>query len=185
MVFLCLICSFLFCFLIELFCYLCPYYFHVVHSVVFILKSVIFFFQKILFIFRERGREGEIWGEKHQGMVASHVFPYSGPGLQPRHVPWLGIEPMTLGSQAGAQSTEPHQPGLNSVFKPIKRQEVFYNYSTSDIPSVPSSLANLKELTYYSYGAQLLVIKVILFIWKCLLSLTFTSTSKVIFGEHF
>ena len=34
------------------------------------------------------------------------------PGLQPRHVPWLGIEPEHFGSQAGAQSTEPHQPRL-------------------------------------------------------------------------
>ena len=40
----------------------------------------------------------------------SHT-PYWGPGLQPRHVPWLGIEPRPFGSQAGAQSTEPHQPG--------------------------------------------------------------------------
>ena len=36
-------------------------------------------FFKDLFIFRERGREGERDGEKHQYVVASHT--------QPRHVP--------------------------------------------------------------------------------------------------
>ena len=34
-----------------------------------------------------------------------------GPGLQPRHVLWLGIEPVTLWITAHAQSTELHQPG--------------------------------------------------------------------------
>ena len=29
-------------------------------------------------------------------MVASHGAPYWEPDLQPRHVPWLGIEPVTL-----------------------------------------------------------------------------------------
>ena len=38
-----------------------------------------------LFIFRQRGREGEREGEKHQCVVASHV--HQSPGLQPRHVP--------------------------------------------------------------------------------------------------
>ena len=41
----------------------------------------------------------------------SHA-PYWGPDPQPRHVPSLGIELVTLfGSEAGTQSTEPHQPG--------------------------------------------------------------------------
>ena len=35
--------------------------------------------------------------------------PLWGPGLQPRNVPWLGMEPVTL--WPGVQSTEPHQPG--------------------------------------------------------------------------
>ena len=54
------------------------------------------FFKKILFIFRERGREGEREGEKHQYAVASHM-PSPGdlahnPGMCPR---W-GIESATL-----------------------------------------------------------------------------------------
>ena len=70
-----------------------------------------------LFIFRERGRSGEREGEKCQCAISclSHT-PSWGPGPQPRHVPWLGIEPATVGSQAGTQSTEPHQPGLFGDF---------------------------------------------------------------------
>ena len=33
--------------------------------------------------------------KKHQA-VASHAHPNQGPNLQPRHVPWLGIEPATF-----------------------------------------------------------------------------------------
>ena len=39
--------------------------------------------------------------------------PHWGPGPQPRHVPWLGSEPVTLWFTAHAQSTELHQPGLH------------------------------------------------------------------------
>ena len=49
------------------------------------------FFFKILFIFREMGREGERKGKKHQCVCLLHT-PNQRPGLQPRHVPWLGIE---------------------------------------------------------------------------------------------
>ena len=40
-----------------------------------------------LFIFRQKGREEEREGEKHQCVVASLVAPDWGPGLEPRHVP--------------------------------------------------------------------------------------------------
>ena len=50
---------------------------------------------QILFIFRERGKEGGREVEKHQCVVASHVPPYWGHGLQHRHVPCLGNEPAT------------------------------------------------------------------------------------------
>ena len=39
--------------------------------------------------------------------------PYWGPGPQPRHMPWLGINWQPFGLQSGTQSTEPHQPGPN------------------------------------------------------------------------
>ena len=51
------------------------------------LKTSFFFKRFYLFIFREKGREGEREGEKHQCVVASQVPPTGEPGLQPRHVP--------------------------------------------------------------------------------------------------
>ena len=54
------------------------------------------FLKIFLFILRERGREGEKEGEKHQCVVASHAPPTGDLAWQPRHVLWLGIEPATL-----------------------------------------------------------------------------------------
>ena len=48
-------------------------------------KYFMFHILKKLFIFRERGRDGEREGEKHQCVVASSAPPHWGPGLQPRH----------------------------------------------------------------------------------------------------
>ena len=63
-----------------------------------------------VFIYREKeGREKER-GEISMFGWLSHA-PYWGPDPQPRHVPWLGIQPVSLWFQAHAQSTEPHQPG--------------------------------------------------------------------------
>ena len=53
---------------------------------------IFIYFLKRLFYFLERRREVEREGEKHQGVVASRAH-YWGPGQQPKHVPWLGIEP--------------------------------------------------------------------------------------------
>ena len=59
-------------------------------------------FRFYLFIFRKRGREISLG-------CLSHT-PNWKTNLQPRHVPWPGIEP--FGLQASAQPTEPHHPGL-------------------------------------------------------------------------
>ena len=63
-----------------------------------------------LFIFREKGREGE--REKYQCVIASRMSPTGdlacNPGMCPNQK--LNWRPFT--SQSGAQSTEPHQPGL-------------------------------------------------------------------------
>ena len=54
------------------------------------------FFKKILFIyFLERGREGER-GRETSMCICLLPIPYWGPGPQSRHVPRLGIEPVTL-----------------------------------------------------------------------------------------
>ena len=55
-----------------------------------------FFFKRFyLFIFRERGREGEKEGEKHQCVVASHVPPTGDLAHNPGMCP-VGNGPATL-----------------------------------------------------------------------------------------
>ena len=63
----------------------------------------------LLTYFLDRGREGERGGEKHQCMVAS-CAPYRGPGLQPRHVPWLRIELVTFCSQSTEHTNQGEKP---------------------------------------------------------------------------
>ena len=62
-----------------------------------ILFSFFLFFLKILFIYF--WREGK-WGRKRGREISMcgclSCVPYWGPGLQPRHVPWLEIKPVTL-----------------------------------------------------------------------------------------
>ena len=71
----------------------------------------ILFFFKILFIFRERGREREREGEKRQCVVASRTSPTGDPAHNPGMCPHWESNWRPFGWQAGAQSTEPHQPG--------------------------------------------------------------------------
>ena len=65
------------------------------------LNEVSFISLNILFTFRERGREGERERnmdvqEIHQLVGCLSHAPNQGPGLQPRHVPRLGIELVTF-----------------------------------------------------------------------------------------
>ena len=80
-------------------------------------EQIISFLGVYLFILergegRERGRDTSMC-ERYIVQIGclSHA-PNWGPGLQPRHIPWPGIEPVTFGF-IGCQSTEPHQPGPN------------------------------------------------------------------------
>ena len=59
-------------------------------------NHTMFFKRFYLFIFRERGREGEREGEKHQCVVASHVAPTGNLVHNPGMCLRLGIEPVTL-----------------------------------------------------------------------------------------
>ena len=52
-------------------------------------------FLKILFIFRERGKGGRE-RERNISVVVACAPPSGESGLQPRHVPYLRIEPVTL-----------------------------------------------------------------------------------------
>ena len=71
-----------------------------------------FFLRFYLFTFRQRRREGERRGEKHQCVAASHVPPTRDPACNPGTCPNREPHLQPFGSQAG---TGPHQPGLNSI----------------------------------------------------------------------
>ena len=68
-------------------------------------------------MFRERGREGESEGEKHRCVVASHAPPAGDPTHSPGLCPDWESNGGPSSSQAGTQSTEPHQPGPNLIFQ--------------------------------------------------------------------
>ena len=63
-----------------------------------------------LFIFGERGREGEREGNINMWLPLARPLLGTWPATQACAL--TGVESATFGSQAGAQSTEPHQPGL-------------------------------------------------------------------------
>ena len=69
-------------------------------------KFILFF--KSLFIFEETGREGRKRGSETSMCGCLLCTLYWGPGRQPRHVPWLGIEPATCGPWV-------HRPALNPL----------------------------------------------------------------------
>ena len=65
-----------------------------------------FFKDFYLFIFRERGREGEREGLKHQCVVASPMAPTGDLACNPGMCPNLELNLRPFASQAHAQSTE-------------------------------------------------------------------------------
>ena len=72
-------------------------------------------FEKILYllIFRQEGRDGE----KHPCVVASHALrPTRNLACDPGMCLDWELNQQPFGSQAGTQSTEPHQPGLEPLF---------------------------------------------------------------------
>ena len=71
------------------------------------------YFKDFIYLFLNRGEGREKEGEEHQCVVASTGDLAGNPGMCPA---WeSNLRP--FGSQAGAQSTEPHQPGHNPGFK--------------------------------------------------------------------
>ena len=72
----------------------------------------VFFLRFYLFIFRQRGKEGEREGEKHQCVVASCVPPTGDLAHNPGMCPDWELNWRLFGLLAGTQSTEPHQSGL-------------------------------------------------------------------------
>ena len=77
--------------------------------------SFLFLFKILFIVCLDRGREGEREGEKHQCVVASHASPTGDLACKPGMCPDWESNRGPLDSQAGAQSTEPHQPGRNFI----------------------------------------------------------------------
>ena len=80
--------------------------------------SILFLKDFYSFIFRQRGREREREGEKHQCVVASHTPSTGDLAHNPGMCPDWESNLWPFGSQACTQSTEPHQPGLFSSLPP-------------------------------------------------------------------
>ena len=68
-------------------------------------------FWGFFFLERERGREGEREGEKHECVVAFHAPPTGDLTCNLGMCPDRESNQQPFASQSGAQSTEPHQPG--------------------------------------------------------------------------
>ena len=79
--------------------------------------SILYFKKRFLLIFRERGREGERKGEKHQRVVASHMPSTGDQVCKSGMCPDWQLNLWPSGSQASAQSTDPHQPRLVKPFR--------------------------------------------------------------------
>ena len=69
-----------------------------------------------MLIFRQRGREGEREGEKHQCVVASRAPPTRELACNRGMCPDWESNQRPFGLQAGAQSTELQQLGLILIF---------------------------------------------------------------------
>ena len=79
-----------------------------------------------VFTFRERRKEGEREGEKHQCVAASHAPPTGGVAHNPGMCPDCESNWWPIGLHASTLSTEPHQPGLYALFHVF---EYLYNHS--------------------------------------------------------
>ena len=79
-----------------------------------------FSFKFYLFLFRGRGREGWREGQKHQCVGASCMPPTGDLAHNPDMFPDRESNQQPFGSQASAQSAEPHQPGPDFPVCPLK-----------------------------------------------------------------
>ena len=81
------------------------------------------FLRFYLFLERVEGREKKRRETSMCGCLS--CAPYWGPGPQPRHVPWWELNWWPFGSQAGTQSTEPHQPGAQLFVSFLSLKKIF------------------------------------------------------------
>ena len=80
------------------------------------LLQISFLFKDFVYLFLKRGREREREEEKHQCVVAPCVPPFGDLACNSGIGPDWESNWRPFGSQTGAQSTEPHQPG-NSLLQ--------------------------------------------------------------------
>ena len=86
-----------------------------VHCLSVLVHPYFYFLKDFIYLFLERGKEGER-GEKHQCAVASWAPPNGDLARNPGMCPDWESNWQPFDSQAGTQSTEPHQPGQNFFF---------------------------------------------------------------------
>ena len=135
----------------------CPWVMHVssLASPFPILFFLLFLKRFYLFIFRERERKKE--RERNINVCLPLVHPWLGTGLQPRHVPWLGIEPTTLWFT-----------GWHSIHWATPARDISYailNFSLS-ILFLPIILLNLCTIFPLSpFPLQMISISMILFLF--------------------
>ena len=77
-----------------------------------------------LFIFRQKGREEERKGEKHHCVVASWGPPTGDLACNPGMYHDWESNWQLFGLHCGAQSTDPHQPGLVFIFISLMANDV-------------------------------------------------------------
>ena len=79
-------------------------------------QCISFFKKRFYLSILGRGREGERERGKHHCVVASHVPLVGDLACNPGMCPDWELNRWPFGSQAGTQSTEPHQPGQMYFF---------------------------------------------------------------------
>ena len=72
-----------------------------------------FFYFKHFIYFKREEKGKKKRGREHQSMVASHTPPTGDLACNPGTCPDWESNQRPFGLQAGTQSTEPHQPGLD------------------------------------------------------------------------
>ena len=81
-----------------------------------------FIFKDFIYLFLDRGEGREKEGEKHPCVVASRAPPTGHLARNPDTCPDWESNQRPFGSQASAQSTEPHQPGQENFKSKRKGQ---------------------------------------------------------------
>ena len=83
-------------------------------------------FLKIIYLFicRQGERKGERQGKKHQCVVAFCAPPNGDLACNPDMYPDWRLNWRPFGSQAGAQSTEPCQPGVKDLILNLREKNI-------------------------------------------------------------